>query len=67
MKQGYIQLDLESASSYITKFYTHKGLKRFERLNFGTRSAAEIFHEEIKKDILTLKYDDVIVHGKTQI
>ena len=43
MKQGYLQFELKPESRYLTTFYTHQGLRRFKRLNFGTNSAAEIF------------------------
>ena len=56
---------------YITTFATHKGLRRYARLNFGTNSASEIFQmviNELIRDIpgaLNIS-DDVIVFGKTQ-
>ena len=71
MKQGYMQLELNPKSRYITTFYTHRGLRHFKRLNFGTNSAAELFHEEISQLIVDIHnadnlYDDIIVYGKTQ-
>ena len=47
LNQGYHQLELDEDSGAITTFSTHVGLFRYKRLNFGTCSAAEIFHEEI--------------------
>ena len=69
MKQGYMQLELNPKSRYITTFYTHRGLRRFKRLSFGTNSAAELFHEEISQLIVDIHnadnlYDDIIVYGK---
>ena len=66
-----MQLELNPKSRYITTFYTHRGLGRFKRLNFGTNSAAELFHEEISQLIVDIHnadnlYDDIIVYGKTQ-
>ena len=46
MKQGYMQLEQKQEPRYMTTFYTHRGLRRFKRMNFGTNSAAELFHEE---------------------
>jgi hypothetical protein len=71
MKQGYMQLELKQESRYMTTFYTHRGLRRFKRLNFGTNSAAELFHEEISQCLEDIDnadnlYDDIIVYGKTQ-
>ncbi|CAB4003123.1 Transposon Ty3-I Gag-Pol poly [Paramuricea clavata] len=71
MKQGYMQLELKQESRYMTTFYTHRGLRRFKRLNFGTNSAAELFHEEISQCLIDIDnadnlYDDIIVYGKTQ-
>ena len=72
MKQGYMQLELKHESRYMTTFYTHRGLRRFKRLNFGTNSAAEIFHQEISQAVVDIDhadnlYDDIIVYGKTQL
>ena len=71
MKQGYMQLELNPESRYMTTFYTHRGLRRFKRLNFGTNSAAELFQEEIAQILVDIDnadnlYDDIIVYGRTQ-
>ena len=71
MKQGYMQLELETSSRYMTTFYTHRGLRRFTRLNFGTNAAAEIFHQEIRQTLVDIQntqnlYDDIIVYGKSK-
>jgi len=71
MRQGYMQLQLHPDSRHMTVFYTHQGLRRMKRLSFGINSAAELFHEEIKKtlsDISNCKntYDDIIVYGRNQ-
>ena len=47
---------------------THAGLRRFRRLNFGTNSAPEIFHEELRKLLVGIKgvrniHDDIPVTG----
>ena len=43
LRSGYHQLTLAPESRYITTFATHKGLWRYNRLNFSTSSASEIF------------------------
>ena len=71
LRSGYHQLALHPESRYITTFATHKGLRRYARLNFGTSSASEIFQNiinELIRDIpgsLNIS-DDVVVFGKTQ-
>ena len=67
-----MQLELKHESRYMTTFYTHRGLRRFKRLYFGTNSAAEIFHQEISQTVVDIDhvdslYDDMIVYGKTQL
>ena len=70
LRSGYHQLVLAPESRHITTFTTHKGLKRYKRLNFGTSSAAEIFQHTIQKalegidGILNIS-DDIIIFGKT--
>ena len=71
LRAGYHQLSLAPESRYITTFATHKGLRRYARLNFGTNSASEIFQhiiQELLRDIpgaLNIS-DDVIVFGTCQ-
>ena len=71
LRAGYHQLLLAPESRYITTFATHKGLRRYARLNFGTNSASEIFQhiiQELLRDIpgaLNIS-DDVIVFGTCQ-
>ena len=71
LKSGYHQLSLAPESQYITTFATHKGLRRYTRLNFGTNSASEIFQKAIHDQICDILgvlniSDDVIVFGTTQ-
>ena len=65
-----MQFELKRITRNITCFYTPNGLKRFKRLNFGTSSAAEIFHQEIQVTIripgVINIYDDVLVFGATE-
>ena len=70
MSKGYHQLELKESSRNVTTFSTHIGLYRYKRLNYGTRSAAEIFQETIREELThDLKgvfniSDDIIVHGR---
>ena len=71
MKHGYIQLELDPKSRYMTTFYTHRGLRRFKRLNFGTNSAAELFHQEVSQTLVDITnadniYDDIIIYGRSK-
>ena len=51
LRFGYHQLSLANESRYITTFATHKGLRRYKRLNFGTNSASELFQQVIHDQI----------------
>ena len=69
LNHGFHQLELDENSRDITTFSTHVGLFRYWRLNFGTNSAPEIFHEELMKKlegILGVRniHDDILVTGK---
>ena len=64
---GYVELDLSSKN--VTTFLTHIGLYRYKRLNYGTRSGAEIFQETIREELMhdlngvfNIR-DDIIVYG----
>ena len=72
MNHGYHQLELKENSCDITTFATHVGLYRYKRLNFGTRSAGEIFQETVSKEItrdivgcINIS-DDILVFGRNQ-
>ena len=71
LKCGYHQLELDEESRYITTFFTHVGLRRYERLNFGVTSAAEIFQNTIAETLAGINNcmnisDDILVYGTTQ-
>ena len=71
LSSGYHQLELDEESRDITTFVTHKGLKRFTRLNFGTNSASEIFQNVIQTTFQNIEgclnvSDDILVFAKTQ-
>ena len=70
-RAGYHQLTLAEESRCITTFTTHKGLRRYARLNFGTNSASETFQKVINEQTQDIPgslniSDDVIVFGTTQ-
>ena len=56
----------------MTTFAAHLGLYRYKRLNFGTKSSAEIFQDTVNKEITCdipgcIKIgDDILVFGKGQ-
>ena len=71
LKNGFHQLQLEENSIHITTFSTHLGLFRYKRLNFGTNSATEIFHEEVRKALVGIRgviniHDDIFIWGIDQ-
>ena len=47
LNNGYLQLELDPTSRYITTFSTHCGLRRYKIFNFGINSAAENFQNAI--------------------
>ena len=72
MRQGYMQLELEAESRHLTTFFTPEGLRRSKRLIFGANAAAELFHEEIRRSLADVEqtinlYDDILIHGRTQL
>jgi hypothetical protein len=71
LNPGYHQLELAPESRYITTFSTHRGLRRYTRLNFGTSSAAEVFQDAIQEvlsgiDGASNVSDDIIIFGTDQ-
>ena len=71
MRQGYMQFELKETSRHMTCFYTPRGPRKFKRLNYGTNSAAELFHEEIHQLLVDIDnaeniYDDILIYGKTK-
>ena len=71
LRSGYHQLTLAEESRHITTFATHKGLRRYKKLNFGTNSASKIFQHVISEQIRDIPNavnigDDIIIFGKTQ-
>ena len=71
LMKGYHQLELAPKSRNLTTFSTHMGLARYKRLNFGCKSASEIFHEAIRKKLIGVNgalniHDDILIFGKTK-
>ena len=71
LRSGYHGILLDPESRYITTFATHKGLRRYARLNFGTNSASEIFRNVISEQIRDIPgafniSNDVVIFGKTK-
>ena len=69
LSQAYHQLVLDEQSRYIITF-THKGLFRYKRLNYGTNASAKIFQYVLQRDLQGLLgvrniADDIIVFGPT--
>ena len=68
LNAGYHQLSLAEQSRHLTTFSTHRGLRRYTRLNFGTNSAAEQFQQAIQQTLSGIPgvmniSDDIIVFG----
>ena len=69
LSQAYHQLELAPKSCHITIFTTHIGLFRYNILNYGTSSAAEMFQHMLQTSLQGLQgvrniADDVIIFGK---
>ena len=69
LNHGFHQLELDEDSRDITTFSAYVGLFRYCRLNFGSNSAPEIFHEELRKKLKGIPgvrniHDDILVTGK---
>ena len=68
LNAGYHQLSLAEESRHLTTFSTHRGLRRYTRLNFGTNSAAEQFQQAVQQTLSGIPgvmniSDDIIVFG----
>ena len=67
--QGFWQMKLSKASSYLTTFNTPLGRYRYSRLPYGIKSAPEVYHKKIREMFQGLEgvdtsMDDIIVYGK---
>ena len=64
-------MKLDSGSRNLTTFSTHLALARYKRLNFGCKSASEIFHETTRKKLIGVNgalniHDDILIFGKNK-
>ena len=69
LTKGYHQLELQPNSRNITTFSTNLGLARYKRFNFGCKSATEIFHETIRKKLISVNgalnlHDDILIYAE---
>ena len=69
IRKGYLNMVLHPDSREITTHHTPRGPRRFTRMNYGTKSAAEIFQKEISEALDGLEgvlniSDDILVYGK---
>lgn len=69
-KSGFLQIELDDASSYLTTFNTPMGRFRWLRLPFGVKCAPEIFQRIMDEmlegiDGATAIMDDIIIAAKT--
>jgi hypothetical protein len=67
--RGYLNMVLHPDSRDITTHHTLRGPRRFTRMNYGTKSAAETFQKEISEALEGLEgvlniSDDILVYGK---
>ena len=51
MNHGYNQFESDEDSRYATAFYTHRGLRTFKCLTFGTTSAVEVLYDEMSQTL----------------
>ena len=63
-------LKLSPESQNITTFCTHLGLFHYKRLNYGTKTAAELFEHTLQQTLQAIKgvkniADDIFVFGNT--
>ena len=70
-EDGFWSIHLDSASSHLTTFNTHKGRYRFLRMPFSLKMAQDVF--QMRMDQITERlpgiisiHDDICVFGKTQ-
>ena len=69
-KSGFLQIQLDEKSSYLTTFNTPIGRYRWLRLPFGIKSAPEIYQKIMDNMIAGIKgasaiIDDILIAGET--
>ena len=66
---GFLQIQPDEKSSYLTTFYTPIGIYRWLRLPFGINSSPEIYQKIMDNLIAGIKgasaiIDDILIAGK---
>ena len=69
MKEGFLHIPLDEASSFMTTMHTSYGRHRWTRLPFGIASASEEFQLRLLNaleglDGIVVKADDLLVYGE---
>ena len=67
-KDGYLQVELDEESSYLTTFWTNYGRYRWLRMPFGISNASEEFQRRLDECLEGLENieviaDDIIIYG----
>ena len=67
-KDGFLQVVLDEASSYLTTFWTPFGRYRWRRMPFGIKSASEEFQRRLDEileglDNIAVIADDIVIYG----
>ena len=70
-KNGFWSIHLDTPSSYLTTFNTHKGRYQFLRMPFGLKMLQDVFQMRMDNTTERLKgiisiHDDICVFGRTQ-
>ena len=72
MNHGYHQVELDEHSRDVTTFSTHTGFFRYKRLNYGTKSAGDIFQNKVREELTqhipgcVNISDDILVYGRSR-
>ena len=72
MNHGYHQIELDEHSRDVTTFSTHTGFFRYKRLNYGTKSAGDIFQNKVREELTqhipgcVNISDDILVYGRSR-
>ena len=72
MNHGYHHIELDEHSPYVTTFSYHTGFFRYKILNYGTKSAGDIFQNKVREELTqhipgcVNISDDILVYGRNQ-
>ena len=69
MRQNYLQLEVDETAKKILVINTSKGLKQYQRMPYGIKTACSIFQclmDNLLKDIpmVGVRTDDILISGK---